>query len=690
MIPPMNVLAEETSPYLLQHKDNPVNWQSWCPEVLAAAASADKPIFLSIGYSTNHWCKVMANETFCHPHIVNELNEHFVCIKVDREERPDLDDIYQTGHQLLCGNAGGWPLSVFLCPQTQLPFVIGTYYPPESNSVQLGFVDLMERVLSFYHGDRDQFKIMIDQVRQGYREIEQPPLAQNEAQGSTLLPFKQAVENILKEADRRYGGFGPAPKFALPFKLQRLLSVSREATGLAEQAHRQCHLTLMMMARGGIRDIVVGGFFRYATDNSWSIPHFEKMLYDNASLLPVYAEASKIMKSSMYAKTARGIAHWMCSEISNGEGAFYSSLDSDNAMGEGAFYCWQSDELRQVLTERQYEVMAILCKWQGMPNFYGLWHLQLVGRVSEAVEQLGITTEEVQVAYRDGIARLAAQRRSRLKPVHDEKILASSNALAVRGLAIAGRILNDPLMISAALRCVDFITHHLWYKDRLYATWCDGSPKVLGFLDDYAYMMIALLECLEAQWREQDYQLLMQIADTLLELFSDQEHSGALYYTSTEHEQLAHRSKPIIDRVIPAGNGVAAQALARLGYLVANDDYTHAAKQILEHLWPSVQRQPGLHDSLLRAREELDFPLQVMLTGPDASQWRQELIARFVNRVHCFAVVQEPFDDVPKQVDTKALFCTKDSQLQFETLADLIAGIDVALMAQPVTTGDIA
>ncbi|BFM05452.1 thioredoxin domain-containing protein [Halioxenophilus aromaticivorans] len=686
----MNVLAEQTSPYLRQHKDNPVNWQTWGPKVLQAAVQADKPIFLSIGYSTNHWCKVMANETFCHPHVVNELNEHFICIKVDREERPDLDDIYQTGHQLLCGSAGGWPLSVFLCPHTQMPFVVGTYYPPESNSVQLGFVDLLDRVLNFYHGDREQFKLMIDQVRQGYRELEQPPKFAENVPSQPLQPFKQAVENILNEADRRYGGFGPAPKFALPFKLQRLLSVSRESTGLAQRAHRQCHLTLMMMARGGIRDIVVGGFFRYATDNSWSIPHFEKMLYDNASLLPVYAEASRVMQSSMYAKTARGIAHWMCSEISNGEGAFFSSLDSDNAMGEGAYYCWQTDELRQVLTDRQFEVMTILCKWQGMPNFYGLWHLQLVGRVSEAVEQLDITTEDVQVAYRDGIARLAAERRNRPQPAHDEKILASSNALAVRGLAIAGRLLNDPLMISAALRCVDFITHHLWQDNRLYATWCDGTAGVLGFLDDYAYTMIALLECLEAQWREQDYQLLIQIADTLLALFTDEVEGGALFYTSNEHEVLAHRSKPIIDRVIPAGNGVAAQALARLGYLVASDEYLNAAKAIVEHLWPSVQHQPDLHDSLLRAREELDFPLQVMLTGPDAGQWQAELIARYINRVHCFAVVEEPCDDAPSQIETKALFCVSDAQLQFETLADLTAAIDMALMEQPVTTGDTA
>jgi len=687
MIPLINVLAEESSPYLLQHKDNPVNWQPWCSPVLDAAAATDKPIFLSIGYSTNHWCKVMANETFCHPQVVSDLNEHFVCIKVDREERPDLDDIYQTAHQLLCGNAGGWPLSVFLCPHTHLPFVVGTYYPPESNSVQLGFVDLIDRVLNFYHGDRGQFKAMLDQVRLGFQQLESPLTNVPAVHVPQLGPLKLAVTNILAMADRKHGGFGKAPKFALPFKLHRLLTASQEQTTLADRARYQAHLTLMMMARGGIRDIVVGGFFRYATDNQWSIPHFEKMLYDNASLLPIYAEAAKVLNSSMYAKTARGIAHWMCSEMSNGEGAFYSSLDSDNAMGEGAYYCWQSDELRRVLTERQFEVMSILCKWQGMPNFYGLWHLQLVGRVNEAVAQLELTPEEVQEAYRSGIARLAAERRNRPQPDRDDKILASSNALTIRGLASAGRMLNDPLMISAALRCVDFISHHLWHEGRLYATWRDGVPKVLGYLDDYAFMMDALLECLEAQWREQDYLLLIQIADTLLELFSDAD-GGALFFSSEEHEKLVHRAKPLFDRVTPAGNGVAARALARLGQLLDEDRYTGTAEDIIRDLWPSVEKQPELHDSLLRAYEELSFSIQVMITGPDATQWRQDLVEKFINAVHCYAILEEPKDDQSPQLETKALLCAGDEQLSFDNLHDLVSSIEVILLSRPVTTAD--
>ncbi|WP_317931272.1 thioredoxin domain-containing protein [Halioxenophilus sp. WMMB6] len=689
MIPLSNVLAEETSPYLLQHKDNPVNWQTWCPQVLEAAAIADKPIFLSIGYSTNHWCKVMAVETFCHPQVVADLNEHFVCIKVDREERPDLDDIYQTGHQLLCGQAGAWPLSVFLCPHSHLPFVEGTYYPPESNSVQLGFIDLIDRVLNFYHGDRAQFETMIEQVRLGFQQLDAPLAVADEMRSLHLAPLKQSVKNLLNTADRQYGGFGHAPKFALPFQLQRLLIASRESTALATRAKQHLHLTLMMMSRGGIRDLVGGGFFRYSTDSQWSIPHFEKMLYDNACLLAIYAEASKAIKSSLFAKTARGIAQWVCSEMSNGEGAFYSSLDSDNAFGEGAYYCWQTEELRTLLTEREYEVMSILCRWQGMPNFYGLWHIQVVGRVSDVVEELGLSAQEVNAAYRSGIAKLTTQRRHRLRPARDDKILSSSNALVVRGLAIAGRILEDPLMVSAALRCIDFLSYHLWHQGRLYATWRDGQVKVLGFLDDYAFMMDALLECLESQWRDQDFKLLVEIADTTLELFDDPE-AGGLFFTSSEHEQLIHRAKPLYDRVTPSGNGVAAKALARLGHLASEEKYTQAARRIVEALWPSVEAQPELHDSLLQAVEELHHPIQVMVTGQEAAQWRTKLVDRFVNRVHCYAVLDEPDDQDEEFLETRALLCVGVEQSEYDDISVLFSAIDVALVAQPVTTGDLA
>ncbi len=688
MIPLSNSLAEESSPYLLQHKDNPVNWQTWCPEVLEAAATAGKPIFLSIGYSTNHWCKVMATETFSHPQVVAELNDNFICIKVDREERPDLDDIYQTGHQLLCGQAGGWPLSVFLCPQTQYPFVVGTYYPPESNSVQLGFIDLMDRVLNFFHGDREQFEGMIDQVRLGFEQLDLPLATPKELSSVHLGPLRDAVKGLLAIADRQYGGFGSAPKFALPFQLQRLLVASREATGLATRARQHLHLTLMMMARGGIRDIVSGGFFRYSTDNQWSIPHFEKMLYDNASLLAIYAEASKALNSSLFAKTARGIAQWMNTEMSNGEGGFYSSLDSDTAWGEGAYYCWQKEELKSILSEREYAVMKILCRWEGMPNFFGLWHLQVVGRVAEVVDQLGVAEVEVHKAYRTAISKLGAARKKRLQPEHDDKVLASSNALAARGLAIAGRLLDDPLLASAALRCVDFISHNLWRDGRLYATWRDGQTKVLGFLDDYAFLMDALLECLEVQWRDQDFKLLVEIADLIIELFDDS-HSGGMYFTSHEHELLIHRAKPIYDRVTPSGNGVAARAFARLGHLSSEEKYTQVSERIISALWPSVEAQPDLHDSLLQALEELNHPIQVMLTGENASQWRRQVVDQFINRVHCYAVLEEPGNEDMEFAETRALLCVGEDQAEYESLPELLSAIEVALLSQPVTTGDM-
>ncbi len=691
MNPYANILAEESSPYLLQHKDNPVYWQTWSNATLEAARLSNKPIFLSVGYSTNHWCRVMANETFSSPAIARELNENFVCIKVDREERPDIDDIYQTGHQLLCGQPGGWPLTVFLCPQTLYPFVVGTYYPPASNTVQLGFADLLQRVMKFYHGDPEQYRSMIQQVRLGYDQLDNHLQHSVSSDLFNLEPAQIAVRNLLQEADPQHGGFGDAPKFALSFQLQRLMLAGREDTLLGDRARHHLHLTLTMMARGGIRDVLAGGFFRYSTDSSWSIPHFEKMLYDNAGLLAIYAEASKTFKSQLFAKTAQGIASWMVADMGNGYGAFFSALDSDSERGEGGYYCWQNEELQQLLNNIEYRVMSILCRWEGMPNFLGLWHLQVVGRVNDVVEELGIEVKSVHQIYRRALSRMLTARRRRPSPERDHKILCSSNALAVRGLAIAGRLLQDETMVNAAIDCLDFISHNLWVDGRLYATWQEGEAKILGFLDDYVYLMDAILESLETHWRDQDYRLIIELADIVLNNFSDPD-SGALFFSSDEHEQLIYRSKPIYDRVTPAGNGIAAKVFARLGNLSSEQRYLDKAEMILSALWPSIELQPQLHDSLLQALVELKFPLvQVMLTGPDAGIWREQLVSKFINRVHCYAVVDEvdPEEESDALEPTRALLCIgSDQQDEIETYDVLEHAISIALAAQPLTTGE--
>ncbi|GAB2190148.1 thioredoxin domain-containing protein [Sessilibacter sp. MAH2] len=685
-----NILAEESSPYLLQHKDNPVHWQTWSPKVLEDARLSNKPIFLSVGYSANHWCRVMASETFSSPAIARELNENFICIKVDREERPDIDDIYQTGHQLLAGQPGGWPLTVFLCPQTLYPFVVGTYYPPTSNTIQLGFADLMQRVLGFYHGDQEQYHAMIEQVRNGYNQLDahiQKPIP---SEYFSLDPAQAAVRNLLQQADPQHGGFGEAPKFALSFQLQRLMIAGREDSLLGKRARQHLQLTLAMMARGGIRDVLAGGFFRYSTDATWSIPHFEKMLYDNASLLAIYAESARVFNSQLFAKTAQGIASWMCAEMSNGYGAFYSALDADSERGDGGYYCWQTEELKRLLTPIEYRVMSILCKWQGMPNFLGLWHLQIVGRVADVVSVLDIEPKVVNQVYRRALAKLLAARRRRPAPERDHKILCASNALAIRGLSIAGRILNDVSMINAAQECLDFISHNLWIDGRLYATWQGGEAKILGFLDDYVFLMDAILESLQSNWRDQDFRLLVQLADFVMDNFNDPE-TGSLYFSSDEHEQLIYRSKPIYDRVTPAGNGIAAKVFARLGNLSSEQRYFDKAGEILQALWTSIELQPQLHDSLLQALVELKYPpVQVMLTGPEAGVWRERLVAKFINDIHCYAVVDDVLTDPTLDAEpTRALLCIgADQQNELESYESLESAIVDALAAQPLTTGD--
>ena len=312
----------------------------------------------------------------------------------------------------------------------------------------------------------------------------------------------------------------------------------------------------------------------------------------------------------------------------------------------------------------------------------------MVGRVAEVVDQLGIAEVEVHKAYRTAISKLASERKKRLHPEHDDKILTSSNALAARGLAISGRLLDDPILASAALRCIDFISHNLWCDGRLYATCREGQPKVLGFLDDYAFLMDALLECLEVQWRDQDFKLLIEIADLIVALFDD-ERNGGMYFVSNEHERLIHKAKPMYDRVTPSGNGVAARAFARLGHLSSEEKYAQVSERIISSLWPSVEAQPDLHDSLLQALEELNHPIQVMLTGEHASHWRRQVVDQFINRVHCYAVLDEPSDDEPEFTHTRALLCVGDDQAEYDDLPELLSAIEVALLSQPVTTGDM-
>ncbi|GLS26921.1 thioredoxin domain-containing protein [Marinibactrum halimedae] len=681
-----NALDIETSPYLQQHKDQPVRWQAWSAVVLEVASRLDKPIFLSIGYSASHWCHAMAKETFSDHFVASLLNEHFVCIKVDREERPDIDDVYQIGHQLLSGRPGGWPLTLFLCPHTHYPFIAGTYYPRESNSAQLGFVDLIERVIRFYRDEKAQRSKMLKHVKDGYAHIDDGLLPKGETANLSMEPIQLAVKNLLKQADTINGGFGVAPKFALGFQLERLLSAHYEDSPLGRDAKQHLHRTLTIMTKGGIRDMLAGGFFRYSTDATWSIPHFEKMLSDNALLLAVYADASHCLTSPLFAKTARGIARWMMMDMLTEQGAFLGSMDADSDLGEGGYYCWETEELKQVLSEIEFSVLQILCRWEGRPNFFGRWHLQVVRRTKDAIDALKLSEKEVNTHYRNGLMKLLKVRQSRVIPSRDAKIVTSSNAQAIRSLVIAGRVLQEPSMIETAVRCLDFLQDFLWRDDCLYATWQEGKAKVEGFLDDYLFTMEALLEMLQTRWRDKDYRWLMSLATAVMARFSASG-QGGFFFSSLGHEHLICRPRSWYDRASPAGNGVAARVFARLAWLTSDIDYCEISKSIVSTAWPMIQRHPECHSSLLDGLAEVMQPtVTVFLRGDSAMAWQRALVEHFGRRIMTFAVEEATVDSPPSiqsLENNSALMTIGASQkTYYQALDELTTAVEIALEMQ--------
>lgn len=637
----VNNLGRETSLYLLQHRDNPVAWQPWGEPAFTLAAELNRPVFLSIGYAACHWCHVMARESFADAETARCMNEGFINIKVDREERPDLDDIYQTAHQLLTGRAGGWPLTVFLCPKTRLPFIAGTYFPPESAHGQLGFRDLLARVSEFYQQQPRDFANLRNQVKRGFNKLEESPLANQELLEGERLSREllgQAAKQILGDADRVYGGFGNAPKFPMPFYLERLLMAAEEgqagaAGSWAEEAGQHLLLSLAQMGRGGVYDLLEGGFFRYSTDQQWQIPHFEKLLCDNGLLLWLYSRAYAHWGWMELAQVVKGIASWAFNRLQQEGGGFGSSMDADSLddsgqTSEGACYVWAREQLQQALSLTEYDVLNHVCGLDRTPNFHGRWHL--------CRQHHELNTRQAQTLFTGAQVKLQILRARRPQPTTDTKVLCSWNALMVRGLALAARVFHASEYTCAAQRAVDFIRQHLWINHRLFASWQRGEAKLSAYLDDYVFLMDALLELLQTQWRDEDYRLLIGLAESVCQNFEDSE-QGGFYFTAHDHETLIYRNKPFGDSVMPSGNGIAAKVFSRLGQLAAEPRYLDCARRTVTAGWRSVLQQPHAHHNLLLALEELTTPAPtVFIAGSEAmAEWQRQVQQRDV-RIHCY------------------------------------------------------
>jgi uncharacterized protein YyaL (SSP411 family) len=630
-----NRLAAETSPYLLQHADNPVDWYPWGEQALAAARHADKPILLSIGYSACHWCHVMAHESFEDPATAALMNELFVNIKVDREERPDLDRIYQTAQQLITHGAGGWPLTMFLTPEEQAPFFGGTYFPKEPRYGMPAFSDILRRVAEYYAGHRGEIAAQNAQLKLALAGLAPPAAADGVALDDS--PLLEARAALGRSFDARFGGFSRAPKFPQAPSIERCLR------DLSAEAPRMAHLTLTRMAEGGIYDQLGGGFSRYSVDERWMIPHFEKMLYDNAMLLCEYSRAFLATGDALFARIAGETADWVLRDMHSPEGGFYSSLDADSEGHEGKFYIWTPSEVQGLLSPREYSAFSRRFGLDRDANFEGEWHLHVALSIEAIAAPNGESAEAVAALIAAARAKLLEARNLKVWPARDEKILTSWNALMIKGLAIAARVLNRPDLADAAGHAVDFIRRRLWRDERLLASYKDGRAHLPAYLDDYAFLADALLELLQTRWRSADLEFARALADVLLSQFEDPE-AGGFFFTAAEHERLIHRSKSYSDDSTPSGNGVAASVLCRLGFLLGELRYVDAAERTLRAGWPMLREYPQAHMSLVNALDDFLAAGPIVIVRGDAervAEWSTQLGGVYAPNGMVFAIPRD-------------------------------------------------
>jgi uncharacterized protein len=620
-----NRLNEETSPYLKQHADNPVHWQAWNDESLAEARETGKPILLSVGYSACHWCHVMAHESFEDQETARLMNERFINIKVDREERPDIDRIYQTSHQLMSGQGGGWPLTVFLTPD-QVPIFTGTYFPKERRYGMPAFREVLAAVDEYYRGKPEEIRERGRQLIDALGSTE----ASNADDFAALsrAPFATARDRLEQTYDSDHGGFGVGQKFPHATTLALLLSLWHASPDGAG-AHTLAMVThsLDCMAQRGLFDHLGGGFFRYTVDRSWSIPHFEKMLYDNAQLLTVYSNAYAATSKAHYASVASATADWLMRDMQDARGGYYSTLDADSEHEEGKFYVWTPAELDAVLDEQESALAKRVFGLTRPANFEGRhWHLHLAESPEVAGAALGVDAQAAGKIVEAARAKLRAVRERRVWPGRDEKLLVSWNGLTIGGMARAARALGRPELADSATRAVDFIRAELWRDGRLNATYKDGRARFAAYLDDYAFLAHGLIELLQSRWRDSDLAFAQQLVEVLLEHFEDPR--GGFFFTADDHERLIHKPKPVTDEAVPAGNGVAALALLALGHLLGEQRYIEAAERTVRSALHGLERYPEAHATLLRALEELLTPPKLLVLrgyAEELAPWQSRL-----------------------------------------------------------------
>ncbi|MFC7129319.1 thioredoxin domain-containing protein [Haloferax chudinovii] len=625
-----NRLDEEQSPYLRQHADNPVNWQPWDETALDAAREADKPIFLSVGYSACHWCHVMADESFSDPDIAEVLNEQFVPVKVDREERPDLDRIYQTICQLVTGG-GGWPLSVWLTPEGK-PFFVGTYFPPEPRRGAPGFRDLVESFAESWRTDRDEIENRAEQWTSAITDrLEETPDAPGEAPGSEVLDT--TVQAALRGADRDHGGFGgDGPKFPQPGRIDALLrgyavSGRREALDVARQS-------LDAMANGGLRDHLGGGFHRYCVDREWTVPHFEKMLYDQAGLAARYLDAFRLTGNESYATVAAETFEFVRRELTHDDGGFFATLDAQSGGEEGTFYVWTPDDVRDLLSDLDAD---LFCDRYGVTpggNFERKTTvLNVSATTADLADEYDLAESEVEDRLEKARTALFAAREGRERPARDEKVLAGWNGLMISAFAQGSVVLEDDSLATDARRALDFVRERLWddATETLSRRVMNGEVKGDGYLEDYAFLARGAFDLYQATGELAPLSFALDLARATRREFYDAD-AGTLYFTPESGESLVTRPQEPTDQSTPSSLGVATSLCLDLEQFAPDADFGEVADAVLGSFANRVRGSPLEHVSLALAAEKAASGVPELTIAADEvpDEWRATLASRYL------------------------------------------------------------
>lgn len=650
-----NNLIHSKSPYLLQHAYNPVNWFEWGDEAFKKAKAENKPIFLSVGYSTCHWCHVLAHESFEDKEVADFLNEHYVSIKVDREERPDIDSVYMKVCQMMTGQ-GGWPLSIFMTPE-KVPFYAGTYFPRESKYGMPGIMDVLTQLSQKYHEDPGHIEEVTKSVTNA---LQKTVTTKSESRLSKDIT-DQAYQQLGRRFDFTHGGFGSAPKFPAPQNLLYLLRYYHFTGKTA--ALKMVESTLQAMADGGIYDHIGFGFARYSTDEKWLAPHFEKMLYDNALLLIAYTESYQITKNPRYKKVSEQIIEFVMREMQNPDGGFYSAIDADSEGVEGKYYVWDYDEIVTILGEEASGMFTHVYGITPEGNFEGKNIPNLIGADMESVaKEYNLTIDELHQQLEEARVKLLSEREKRVYPHIDDKILTSWNAMMIAALAKAGNVFQQPEYTESAKSAMQFIENNLIQNGRVMARYRDGDVKFNGYLDDYAFLLWAYTELYDATFSPSYLKKTATLADDMIDLFWDNE-NGGFYFSGHDSEELLSREKELYDGALPSGNSVAAVMLARIGYLTGKTRYLDTLNEMYYSFYDDVNRSVAASTHFIQSLLLSEHPTkEVVIIGKEnrlSEQLQQDFmpdVSLLVSDSAKALAEAAPFTAEYKQIDGKTTF----------------------------------